>query len=145
MVNRCNAPSLPAFQGIENQDPLIFVLVLVLSPKDGARARQKWVKMRLAACATGISHAAARFTCLAVAALNRESKPGQQLQSRLRLWNSWKIGMPTQCTTGTGTKSTRIRSCLESRNKTTSTGRSIVVSPTSWTRCSSLSTLVPSS
>jgi hypothetical protein len=44
VVNRCNASSLPAFQGIENQDPLFFVLVL--SPKDGARARKKWVKMR---------------------------------------------------------------------------------------------------
>ena len=44
MVNRCNASSLPTFQGIENQDPLFFLLVL--SPKDGDRARKKWVKMR---------------------------------------------------------------------------------------------------
>jgi hypothetical protein len=38
------------FQGIENQDPLFFLLVL--SPKDGARARKKWVKMRRDAHAT---------------------------------------------------------------------------------------------
>ncbi len=31
--------SLPTFQGIENQDSLLFVLVI--SPKDGARARNR--------------------------------------------------------------------------------------------------------
>ncbi|MCF7959969.1 MAG: hypothetical protein K9M08_04440 [Pirellula sp.] len=50
LVNWCNASSLPTFQGIENQDPLFFVLLL--SSKDGARARTKRVKMRLAAYAT---------------------------------------------------------------------------------------------
>ena len=44
MVNRCNASSLPTFQGIENQDPLFFVLEL--SPNDGALARKHRVKMR---------------------------------------------------------------------------------------------------
>ena len=50
----------------------------------GEQDQKMWVKHRLAACATGISHAAARLTCLAVAALHRESSSGRQLQSSLR-------------------------------------------------------------
>ena len=57
MVNRCNASSLPTFQGIENQDPLFFLLVL--SPKDGARARKKWVKMRALPWAIALRRVAA--------------------------------------------------------------------------------------
>jgi hypothetical protein len=36
------AKASPTFRGIENEDPLLFVYVLVLIPKEGARARNRF-------------------------------------------------------------------------------------------------------